>query len=214
MVNVPADAVRPLQRIVLHAARPPGSNHPTADGVAGAEKMLALFGPAGPDDVAICLLSGGGSALLPAPDGVSLEDKQAVTKLLHACGATIHEMNAVRKHLSQVKGGRLAQAFRGQRPLQPDHLRRGRRPARRDRLRPDRRRTRRPSPTPWPSWTATGLRAKVPGGRRAPGTRGRRARSRRRRRNCRRTSTTSSSATTPWPCGRRRRRRRRSAIAC
>ncbi|HKB03370.1 MAG TPA: DUF4147 domain-containing protein [Gemmataceae bacterium] len=113
VVNVLADAVRPLRRIRLHAARPPASNHPTADGVAGAEEMLHLLRSAGPDDVAICLLSGGGSALLPAPDGVSLEDKQAVTKLLHACGATIHEMNAVRKHLSRVKGGRLAQAFRG-----------------------------------------------------------------------------------------------------
>ena len=48
IVNVPADAVRPLQRIVLHAARPPASNHPTADGVRGAEKMLALLGSAGP----------------------------------------------------------------------------------------------------------------------------------------------------------------------
>ena len=113
IVNVPADAVRPLKRIVLYPARPAGSNHPTADGVHATEKMLALVGSARPDDVAVCLLSGGGSALLPAPDGVSLQDKQAVTKLLHACGATIHEMNAVRKHLSKVKGGRLAQAFRG-----------------------------------------------------------------------------------------------------
>ena len=113
LVNVPADAVRPLQRIRLHAARPPASNHPTAEGVAGAEEMLALLRSAGPDDIAICLLSGGGSALLPAPDGITLEDKQQVTKLLHACGATIHEMNAVRKHLSRIKGGRLAQAFRG-----------------------------------------------------------------------------------------------------
>ena len=113
IVNVPADAVRPLKRIELHAARPAASNHPTAAGVTGAEQMLALLGSAGPEDIAICLISGGGSALLPAPDGVSLEDKQAVTKLLHACGATIHEMNAVRKHLSRVKGGRLAQAFRG-----------------------------------------------------------------------------------------------------
>lgn len=113
LVNVPADAVRPLERIRLHAARPPESNHPTAEGVAGAEEMLALIRSAGPDEIAICLLSGGGSALLPAPDGISLQDKQQVTKLLHACGATIHEMNAVRKHLSQIKGGRLAQAFRG-----------------------------------------------------------------------------------------------------
>ena len=62
----------------------------------------------------LCLLSGGGSALLPAPaDGVTLDDKQGVTQLLHACGATINEMNAVRKHLSRIKGGRLAQAFHG-----------------------------------------------------------------------------------------------------
>ena len=113
IVNVPADAARPLQRIVLHAARPGGSNQPTADGAAGAEKMLAHLRAAGPDDIALCLLSGGGSALLPAPDGVSLTDKQTVTKLLHACGATIDEMNAVRKHVSRIKGGRLAEAFRG-----------------------------------------------------------------------------------------------------
>jgi hydroxypyruvate reductase/glycerate 2-kinase len=113
IVNVPADAVRPLKRIVLHAARPAASNHPTTDGVHGAEQMLALLGSAGREDLAICLISGGGSALLPAPFGVSLEDKQAVTKLLHACGATIHEMNAVRKHLSRVKGGKFAEAFRG-----------------------------------------------------------------------------------------------------
>src|SRR5262245_26636529 len=113
IVNVPADAVRPLRRIRLHAARPAGNNHPTAEGVFGAEQILNLLRSAGPDDIAICLLSGGGSALLPAPDGVSLADKQAVTKLLHASGASINEMNAVRKHLSRIKGGRLAQAFRG-----------------------------------------------------------------------------------------------------
>ncbi|HEX3152775.1 MAG TPA: DUF4147 domain-containing protein [Gemmataceae bacterium] len=113
IVNVPADAVRPLKRIQLHSARPAASNHPTFDGIAGVVSMLFELRSAGPEDVAICLISGGGSALLPAPLGVSLEDKQAVTKLLHGCGATIHEMNAVRKHLSRVKGGRLAQAFRG-----------------------------------------------------------------------------------------------------
>ncbi|MSR52897.1 MAG: DUF4147 domain-containing protein [Gemmataceae bacterium] len=113
LVNVPADAVRPLQRIRLHAARPPASNFPTVEGVAGAEEMLALLNKAGPDDVAICLISGGGSALLPAPEGVSLAEKQAITKLLHHCGATVQDMNSVRKHLSRIKGGRLAQAFRG-----------------------------------------------------------------------------------------------------
>lgn len=89
-------------------------NYPTAAGVTGALEMLALMENAGPSDVAICLFSGGGSALLPAPaEGITLEAKLAVTKLLHASGATIQEMNAVRKHLSAIKGGRLAQAFKG-----------------------------------------------------------------------------------------------------
>jgi glycerate 2-kinase len=115
-INVPAGAVRPLQAIHLHAARPDGHNYPTAEGVAGANQILRLVGDAGPEDVVLCLLSGGGSALLPAPVyGITLEDKQRVTKLLHACGATIDEMNAVRKHLSRIKGGRLAQAFHGKR---------------------------------------------------------------------------------------------------
>src|SRR5947209_4997797 len=114
IVNVPAESVRPLRKIRLHAARPAGSNQPTAEGVVGAEEMLRLARSAGPDDVALCLLSGGGSALLPAPaEGVTLADKQAVTQLLHACGATINQMNAVRKHLSAIKGGRLAEAFGG-----------------------------------------------------------------------------------------------------
>lgn len=114
IVNVPAGTERPLQHIRLHAARPAGVNEPTIEGVQGAEEMLKLLRSAGPDDAAICLLSGGGSALLPAPvEGVSLADKLALTKLLHRCGATIHEMNCVRKHLSRVKGGRLAEAFAG-----------------------------------------------------------------------------------------------------
>jgi hydroxypyruvate reductase/glycerate 2-kinase len=114
IVNVPAESVRPLRVIRLHAARPAGTNFPTAKGVAGARQMLDLLAYAGPNDVGLCLLSGGGSALLPAPaEGVGLEDKQQVTRLLHACGATINEMNCVRKHLSAVKGGRLAQAFAG-----------------------------------------------------------------------------------------------------
>jgi glycerate 2-kinase len=114
LVNVPADSVRPLRAIRLHAARPAASNQPTAAGVAGAQQILRLIHEAEPDDVALCLISGGGSALLPVPvEGVTLDDKQRLTKLLHACGATINEMNAVRKHLSRIKGGRLAEAFRG-----------------------------------------------------------------------------------------------------
>jgi hydroxypyruvate reductase/glycerate 2-kinase len=114
VVNVPAGMDRVLPRIRLHAARPQGVNEPTAAGVLGAEQMVKLLAEAGADDVAVCLLSGGGSALLPAPaEGIALEDKLAVTKLLHRSGATIDEMNCVRKHLSRAKGGRLAEAFRG-----------------------------------------------------------------------------------------------------
>jgi hydroxypyruvate reductase/glycerate 2-kinase len=117
VVNIPAESVRPLRAIRLHAARPAGSNHPTVEGVAGVRAMLDLVAQAGPHDIGLCLLSGGGSALLPAPiAGITLEDKQQITRLLHACGATINEMNCVRKHLSEIKGGRLAQAF-GDRPL-------------------------------------------------------------------------------------------------
>jgi hydroxypyruvate reductase/glycerate 2-kinase len=114
VVNVPAESVRPLRAIRLHDARPAASNQPTAAGAVGAEEILQLLREAAPDDVALCLISGGGSALLPLPvEGVSLDDKQRVTQLLHVCGATINEMNAVRKHLSRIKGGRLAEAFRG-----------------------------------------------------------------------------------------------------
>src|SRR5262245_28700878 len=114
LVNVPAGSERPLKRVKLHPARPAASNYPTRDGVAGAERMLKLASSAQSDDVGICLISGGGSALLPAPvEGISLEDKQSATRLLSGCGASIVEMNAVRKHLSSIKGGRLAQAFAG-----------------------------------------------------------------------------------------------------
>jgi glycerate 2-kinase len=112
VVNVPEGATQPLRAIRLNVGRPAGVNQPTAAGVAGVRDMLDLIKKAGPGDLGLCLLSGGGSALLPAPvEGVSLKDKQDVTTLLHDCGATIDEMNCVRKHLSAVKGGRLAQAF-------------------------------------------------------------------------------------------------------
>ena len=63
------------------------------------------------DDICVVLLSGGGSALLPAPaSGLSLADKQAVTRLLMTSGTTIDELNCVRKHLSRIKGGNLARA--------------------------------------------------------------------------------------------------------
>ncbi len=110
-VNVPADCVRPLQRIHLHAARAPGVNEPSAAGVAGANEILRRVRQLSADDLCIVLLSGGASALLPAPvPGISLADKLAVTRLLMAGGATINELNCVRKHLSAIKGGNLARA--------------------------------------------------------------------------------------------------------
>jgi hydroxypyruvate reductase/glycerate 2-kinase len=116
LLNVPEGTSTTLSRVRLNAARPAGHNFPTRAGVVGVEWMLEQLRAAGPDDVALCLLSGGGSALLPAPaPGLTLEDKQAVTAALHKSGATIAEMNAVRKHLSAVKGGWLAEAFRGRR---------------------------------------------------------------------------------------------------
>jgi hydroxypyruvate reductase/glycerate 2-kinase len=110
-VNVPDATVRRLSNIRVHGARTLPDNRPTAAGVIGAERMLEVARSLSGDDVLLVLLSGGGSALLPLPvDGVSLEDKLLVTKLLQERGATIEEMNCVRKHLSQIKGGRLAQA--------------------------------------------------------------------------------------------------------
>lgn len=111
-VNVPSDCVRPLSRIRLHGARPASRNEPTEDGVAGSQQILEIVSRLGPDDVCLCLFSGGGSALLPAPRGVSLADKLAVTRFLSAAGANIEELNTVRKQLSRIKGGGLARACR------------------------------------------------------------------------------------------------------
>ena len=84
---------------------------PDARGETAAEGILRLARDAGPEDLVLCLISGGGSALTPAPvGGVTLAEKQAVTRLLLECGATINELNAVRKHLSRLKGGQLARA--------------------------------------------------------------------------------------------------------
>jgi hydroxypyruvate reductase len=77
----------------------------------GARRILEIAARAEADDLVICLISGGGSALTPLPvEGLTLERKQEITRLLLACGATIHELNAVRKHLSAFKGGKLARA--------------------------------------------------------------------------------------------------------
>lgn len=89
------------------------SSHPVpgAAGAAGTRRVLDILRDADERTLVICLLSGGASALLAAPaDGLTLEDKQQTTMLLLNAGASIAELNAVRKHLSAVKGGRLAQA--------------------------------------------------------------------------------------------------------
>ncbi|MEI8372021.1 MAG: DUF4147 domain-containing protein [Planctomycetota bacterium] len=112
-INVPADCVRPLRSIRLHAARPAGVNEPTAAGAAGAMEILRRVESLAPDDLCLCLLSGGGSALLPAPvEAITLNEKLAVTRHLSAAGANIEQLNTVRKQLSRIKGGGLARACR------------------------------------------------------------------------------------------------------
>ena len=121
----PADM--PLEGLVVtryhHAPpRPAGLNqrieiveasHPVPDaaGLHAAQRILALVQGLTKSDLVLCLISGGGSALLTLPaDGLSLEDKQRINKALLNSGANIGEMNCVRKHLSRIKGGRLAAA--------------------------------------------------------------------------------------------------------
>jgi hydroxypyruvate reductase len=85
--------------------------HPIPDrhGVAGARRIAQIASAAGPDDLIVCLISGGASALLPLPAApITLAEKQKTTRLLLHCGANIHEINCVRKHLSLIKGGQLA----------------------------------------------------------------------------------------------------------
>ncbi|MCC6291970.1 MAG: glycerate kinase [Bryobacterales bacterium] len=97
-----------LRRIHVHEC-----GHPVPDeaGLEGARRMLALAESAGPRDLVIALISGGASALAPSPaPSVTLAQKQETTKLLLACGANIHEINAIRKHISALKGGQLARA--------------------------------------------------------------------------------------------------------
>jgi hydroxypyruvate reductase len=89
------------------------ASHPIPDeaGVVAAHRIKGLLSEAQADDLVLSVISGGGSALLVAPaEGLDLAAKQAVTQLLLGCGASIQEINAVRKHLSQVKGGQLARA--------------------------------------------------------------------------------------------------------
>jgi glycerate 2-kinase len=94
--------------INLHKATHP---YPSEEGRQGAEKILALCEGAGENDLVIYLISGGGSAMMPLPpENVSVEDKSIASELLMLAGANIEELNTVRKHLSQVKGGNLVRA--------------------------------------------------------------------------------------------------------
>jgi glycerate 2-kinase len=88
------------------------SGHPIPDqkGLDGARRVIQLLQGSAPQDLIIFLLSGGASAILPMPaEGILLEEKQEATQLLLDCGADIKEINTIRKHISQIKGGRLAQ---------------------------------------------------------------------------------------------------------
>ena len=103
----PRPAGLPARIEVVEAAHPV----PDAAGLAASERILALTQGLTKDDLVLCLISGGGSSLLTLPaDGVSLEDKQRINRDLLHSGANITEMNCVRKHLSRIKGGRLAAA--------------------------------------------------------------------------------------------------------
>ena len=106
VVNVRYGHALPLDIIQVNEA-----GHPVPDeaGVRGTGEIVALLRRTGERDLVLCLFSGGGSALLPYPaEGLTLRDKQETTRILLRCGAAIKETNALRKHLSQVKGGRLA----------------------------------------------------------------------------------------------------------
>ncbi len=108
LISVKYGHTAPLARIKTIEA---GHPIPDDNGIQASAAMMAMVSDASSDDLVIVLISGGGSALLPLPaEGLSLADKQKTTDLLLGCGATIQEINAVRKHLSAIKGGRLAQA--------------------------------------------------------------------------------------------------------
>jgi hydroxypyruvate reductase len=118
LADVPVEglvAVKERQQPEPRRVRLVESGHPIPDarGEAASAEILKLVRDAGADDLVLCLISGGGSALTPAPvPGVSLAEKRAMTRLLLECGATINQLNAVRKHLSRLKGGQLARAAR------------------------------------------------------------------------------------------------------
>ncbi|MFZ5950541.1 MAG: glycerate kinase type-2 family protein [Candidatus Rifleibacteriota bacterium] len=108
IVSVPPDCIIDLEKIQLNPASHP---EPDENGMRGAIEMMKLAHSATAQDMVVCLLSGGGSSLLPLPVfGISLEEKKMLTRQLLECGASINEINAVRKHISAIKGGNLARA--------------------------------------------------------------------------------------------------------
>ncbi len=105
-INVKYGYVQELEKIKINQA-----GHPIPDeaGVKGTKEIVRLLQDSRKDDLVICLISGGGAALLPLPaEGIMLKEKQQTTQLLLKCGASIEEINTVRKHLSRIKGGWLA----------------------------------------------------------------------------------------------------------
>lgn len=107
LINVKYGHTAKLRRIELNECGHPIPDH---NGELGAQRIAAIARQAGGKDLLLCLISGGASALLPlsAPP-ITLEEKQETTRLLLQCGANIHELNCVRKHISALKGGQLAQ---------------------------------------------------------------------------------------------------------
>lgn len=106
LINTKYGHLEKLKRIELNEC-----GHPVPDqaGIDGARRIAALAESCTAKDLVFCLISGGASALTPLPSPpITLEEKQAATKLLLASGATIHEINSVRKHISGIKGGQLA----------------------------------------------------------------------------------------------------------
>jgi len=106
LLNVKYGHIAATNRIELNEC---GHPEPDEQGMEGAERIAAIAAQAQRGDLVLCLISGGASALLPLPARpVTLDEKRELTRLLLAAGADIHEMNAVRKHLSRIKGGELA----------------------------------------------------------------------------------------------------------
>ena len=106
IVNVPRGSKHKTSIVKIHEA-----SHPVPDesGVEGARRMMEIAEKADKEDLVICLISGGGSSLMPLPRGeITIADKRKITEDLLKCGATINEINTVRKHISEFKGGWLA----------------------------------------------------------------------------------------------------------